>query len=151
MGTQKFTREQLSEALDYTDEQTVVNRYTSLIFGNRNIQSNDVARFLDPGYSDSTADADRTDRRATRDGTLQNLFIIHTEPDGNGDSVVYTVQINSVDTSLVVTMASTDSTGSNIVNTVAVTQGDRLAVRVTKPDGPIVTSPGKVIADFELA
>jgi hypothetical protein len=83
---------------------------------------------------------------APRDGTLQNMYVRHGNPDGNGNNITYTIRINETTTSVTVTMASTDSQASDLTNTAAVTAGDNIDLEVTKttnignsPDGITVT------------
>jgi hypothetical protein len=90
--------------------------------------------------------------KVPRAGTLRNLFV-HARvagTDTNGDSIVYTVQVNGADTAIVVSMLATATDGSDLVNTVAVAQGDRVGIKVTKT-GVITGSPSDIIATLELA
>ena len=68
-----------------------------------------------------------------RAGTLRRFFVRHNTATGNGNNVVYTVMVNGVATAITVTLA-TGAIGqaSDLVNTVAVAQGDRVSIRATK-------------------
>ena len=68
-----------------------------------------------------------------RPGTIKNMHVRHSTPTGNGNDVTYTALKNGVDTSVTVTMASTDASGSDSVNTEDYVKGERLAIKATKP------------------
>lgn len=103
-------------------------------WGNSSISAGADTRFLDAWYNQATAPLTMIGQLAcTRAGTLRNLFVRHNVASGNGLSVVYTVLVNGVATALTVTLA-TAAIGqvSNLVATVAVAQGDRVALRAVK-------------------
>lgn len=85
-----------------------------------------------------------------RGGTLQALYILHGQPAGNGNNIVYTVLVNNVPTLLSVTLASTGVSGSDLVHNVPVVQGDKVAIRVTKA-AVIAASPMNIVATARLA
>lgn len=103
-----------------------------LIFGNNNFAATITTRFLSPGNKSGTADTAIRSMVAPRAGTLRNLRIIHNVPAGNGNLVVYTVQINAIDTAITASIASTASTASDLVNTATVAAGDLISVKITK-------------------
>jgi hypothetical protein len=89
---------------------------------------------MDPGYSpNGTAPLLIIEAAMPRAGTIRNLFVRHNAAAGNGNPVTYTVMKNGVATLLTVS-GNTGVVGqaSDLVNTVAVVQGDRIAVRITK-------------------
>ena len=77
------------------------------------------------------------------------MYVRHNHPDGNGNNITYTLRVNSVATALSVTMASTASDGSDLSNSVSVSQGDLLDVRVTKPSY-ISDSPDRIVVTVEI-
>ena len=85
-----------------------------------------------------------------RAGQLANLFVHPTASPASGAILTVTVRVNGVDTLLAVTHTSVDGTNtvSNTANTVAVNQGDFVAVKFTESGGVV---PGAVYrASFEL-
>lgn len=84
-----------------------------------------------------------------RAGTLQNLFVRQDQPAGNGNLIVYTVRVNNVATALLVSIASTATSASDLVNTVVVAQGDLVDIEITKALA-IGTSPQDIQCTVEL-
>jgi hypothetical protein len=85
-----------------------------------------------------------------RAGQLANLFVHPTVSPASGAILTVTVRVNGADTLLAVTHTSGDGTNtvSNTANTVAVNQGDIVAVKFTESGGVV---PGAVYrASFEL-
>jgi hypothetical protein len=85
-----------------------------------------------------------------RAGQLANLFVHPTVSPASGAILTVTVRVNGADTLLAVTHTSGDGTNtvSNTANTVAVNQGDLVAVKFTESGGVV---PGAVYrASFEL-
>ena len=85
-----------------------------------------------------------------RAGQLANLFVHPTASPAGGAILTVTVRVNGADTLLAVTHTSGDGTNtvSNTANTVAVNQGDLVAVKFTESGGIV---PGAVYrASFEL-
>jgi hypothetical protein len=61
------------------------------------------------------------------------MIVQHNAAAGNGANVVYTVWLNGAPTAMTVTLATgAIGQGSDLVNTVAVVQGDRVALAATK-------------------
>jgi len=120
-----------------------------IYFGASSVTGSTTTRYLYPCFDSSIAQTIEIGVRVTRNGTLQNLFIVQNNPAGNGNSIVYTVRINGVDTLLVVTIASNVQNGSNIVDTVIVLAGDRVSIKVTK-SLTIGVSPDDILATLEL-
>jgi hypothetical protein len=85
-----------------------------------------------------------------RAGQLANLFVHPTASPAGGAILTVTVRVNGADSLLAVTHTSGDGTNtvSNTANTVAVNQGDFVAVKFTESGGVV---PGAVYrASFEL-
>lgn len=105
-----------------------------LAWGNSSIVAGADTRFLDCWYNQAAAPTAQIGNIVMpRAGTLQNFFARHNAAIGNGNSVVYTVFLNGVATLITATLA-TGAIGqaSDLVNTVAVAQGDIVIVRAVK-------------------
>jgi hypothetical protein len=73
------------------------------------------------------------DFASPRAGTLRNLFVRQNTAGTGVVVATYAIVINGVATALSVGLSTGPiGQGSNIVNTVAVAQGDRIALQVTK-------------------
>jgi hypothetical protein len=103
-------------------------------FGNNSVAAAADTRFLDQWRSTTTAGtAETTPIVAPRAGTLRNLFVRHQAAVGNGNSITYRVRINGVNTTITVTLATgAIAQTSDLVNTAAVAQGDRITLSATK-------------------
>jgi hypothetical protein len=121
-----------------------------IVFGANSVSSTTLTRYLFPGFGDSTAQTSVIQRRMQRPGFLRNLYIIHNSPGGNGNPIVYTVRVNGAPTLLSVTMASTDSTGEDTSNSIAVAAGDLVDIEITKATA-IGASPVDVVAAMDFA
>lgn len=119
-------------------------------FGAGDVGSSTRVRYLHSWNSDQLSQVQESGFYAPRDGTLKNLFVRHKNPSGNGNSIIYTVRVASVDSALLIAVPSNVSTGFNISDSVAVNKGDLISVKVTKPFS-IGTSPNDitVTAEFE--
>lgn len=135
------------------DEVTISSTITAtdpmLAWGNSGVSATTTARYLTPFFDDSLAKTSPTQFRVTRAGTIRKLRIRHNLPNGNGNNIVYTLRVEGVATALSVTMASTDTDGSDLVNSVAVNDGDRLDIEVTK-GASVGTSPSDITAVVEF-
>ena len=119
-------------------------------FGSGSIAATTTTRFLSPWYEVAIAPTTTIQLRMVRAGTMKNLRVRHQTPAGNGNNIVYTVRKNGVNQALTVTMASTASDGTDLVNSFAVAAGDLIDVIVTKA-ASIGTTPSDVLAEMELA
>jgi hypothetical protein len=101
-----------------------------LQFGADGLVSSPGTRYLTPGFANISASI--LELAVTRAGTLQNLFTTHSTPGGPGaQPVTYTVLVNGAPTALTTTLlADVAGPASDLVNTVAVAQGDRIAIQV---------------------
>ena len=120
-----------------------------LQFYNGTIPISGLSNFFYPFFHDSTSGGPEYVIIAPYAGKLKNLFVHHLTPGGNGNSISYTIRKNSVDTTLVTTMASTASIGSNTSDIINVAQGDRLSFRANAPVS-IGASPSGITANFEI-
>jgi len=127
---------------------------STLAWGNQSVGGTTSLRYLDPwGAQNQIAGTDGTTNArhvAPRGGTLRNMYVRSGNPDGNGNSISYTVRVNGAITALVVTMASTDPQASDLVDTVAVTAGQNIDVEVSK-SGNIGNSPDGITVTLEFA
>jgi hypothetical protein len=108
-----------------------------LFFGTDNVGAAADTRFIPPGHDSGLAvTSDRFQLPAPRAGTLRNLFVRHNSAGGNGNSVTYTVLVNGVAVAITVALA-TGAIGqaSDLVNSVAVAQGDQISLRAVKDLG----------------
>jgi hypothetical protein len=106
-----------------------------LAWGDDNVSATTTTRYLTPGRNKGTATitAGENEWPMPRAGTARNLFVRHNSAVGNGASVVYTLFVNGAATALTVTLASgAVGQASDLANTVAVAQGDRLELVATK-------------------
>ncbi len=120
-----------------------------MLFGAASVAGNTQARFLFPGNADSTAPTSAIQIAMPRAGVLRNLFLRVSTPGGNGNAVVYTVRVNETPSPLTVSLASTGAQGSDVTNSIAVAQGDRVDIEVTKAVG-VGVAPQQVVAALEL-
>lgn len=118
-------------------------------FGADSVGSSTTTRYLYPGHSDALAETALYEWVIPVAGTLRRLYVLHNTPAGNGNIITYTVMVNGVASSLAVGLASTSGLGSNLVISVAVSAGDRIAIRVTKASA-VGASPSNVLATFEV-
>lgn len=121
-----------------------------LDWGAGSVNPTTTTRFLYPWYDDDLAQVTAIRWRAPRAGTLRNLYVRHNAPAGNGNLIVYRVRVNGVATLLLVSLASTATDGSNLVNTVAIAAGDLLDIVVTKAL-VVGASPTDITAALEFA
>ena len=80
-------------------------------------------------------------------GTFRSLFVLHNRPFGNGEDIVYTLEVATVPTLLSVALASTGVSGSDLANVVAVAEGDLVGLIVTKALD-VATSPQDIFASL---
>lgn len=106
-----------------------------LTFGADSISAGADTRFIPPGFDSATAPTASVGAyRAPRSGTMQNMRVRHNAANGNGNSIDYTLRINSVNTLMTATLASgAIGDASDLVNTVAVAAGDLIDVTAVKP------------------
>jgi hypothetical protein len=119
-------------------------------FGASSVGTTTTTRYLYPGFANAQAQTSVISRRVSRAGTLRNLHVIQNTPAGNGNAIVYTLRVNGVASALTVSMASTASLGADLVNSVAVSVGDRIDIEVTKA-AMVGGAPGDVVASMEFA
>lgn len=119
-------------------------------WGSNSVGSTVATRYLEPWFGDNLAPTTPTQWRAVRPGTAKNARVRHNGTAGNGNAIVYTLRKEGVATALTVSLASTASDGSDLVNTVAFAAGDRLDIEITKA-AAIGASPTNVVWEMEFA
>jgi hypothetical protein len=120
-----------------------------LALGAGSIGSSTTTRYLFPFYSEQLAEVNEFGFESPRSGIIKNLRVRHNKPKGNGNNIVYTVRVAGSDSSVSVTLASTSTSGNDIINTVSVSAGDLISIKVEKSSG-VSSSPRNVIATFEF-
>lgn len=113
-----------------------VSRNAALFFGAIDIGAAADSQFLRPGFGATSSPTDDFQMPIPFVGasSVRCLFVRHNLANGNGENVVYTVFVNGVATALTVTLrAGVVGQVSDMVNSVAVVQGDRVSVQATKP------------------
>ena len=118
-------------------------------FGSDNVAATTVTRYLAPGYQQATANTNRQDFRSPFAATLSQMRVRHNTPNGNGEAIVYTLNVNGVPTALTASLASTDADGSDLVNSVVIAAGDLIGIEVTKALG-VGTSPTEITCSIRL-
>lgn len=103
-----------------------------LSFGANAISSTTADRYLYPCYVDALAPLNPIQWKAPFALRIDNLYVLHNIPGGNGEQVVYTLRKNNSVQSLTVSLASTGSFASDLAHSVIVAQGDLIDVIVTK-------------------
>lgn len=117
-----------------------------LVWGATDVGTTPTPRFLPPGYETaSIATTTVKEIAVPRPGTLRNAFLLVRSPSSNPTDMTYTVQVNGVDTALAITIPGNVGAGSNVIDSVAVPQGARVGVKVTKAGD---VSPGVIDVSF---
>lgn len=122
-----------------------------LFWGNNDLSPSTTTRFLTPGYDPTgLAPTSAVELVAPRAGTLRNLFVRHNVANGNGNPIVYTVFVNGVATAITTSrVTGAVGTSSDTANSVAVAQGARVSIRVTKAAG-VVNGMVQATATLEI-
>lgn len=123
-----------------------------LMFGSNNINTSTSTRQMLPWNDTGSAPSTSVPRPIviTRDGTLQNLFIAPKQAGSGSVLLTYTVHVNGSPTALIVTMLNDSAVVAfNIVDTVAVLQGDLVTLEVDKA-ASIGSSPTNIGCTMEL-
>jgi hypothetical protein len=120
-----------------------------LFWGNLTIGSTTTPRFLTPGHGAGTAPTIPIKLLLPSAGILSNLKIRQNVPAGNGNSTIYKVRVNTVDSGLMVVLASTAFEGVDSVNSIAVNAGDTVDIILSK-NVTLGTSPTDVTASLEV-
>lgn len=81
---------------------------------------------------------------APADGTLRNFYVLHNVPGGAAEPITYEWYVNNVATGLSVVLNANAVSGSNLVTSVAVAQGDVVDLRATHAG--LTSSPERIVA-----
>jgi len=119
-----------------------------LLWGNSSVAASTTTRYLTPGYSDNIAQTTETRFIVESSGVLKRLAVRHNGTAGNGNPIVYTVLVNGVATAITVSLASTGTSATDLVNTAAVVPDDEISLRATKA-ATIATSPSNISVTLE--
>jgi len=114
------------------------------VFGNNGISSTTTTRYLSPGYDNVLAQLTPPAYISPIKQIARNMYVQHNTPGGNGLPIVYTLRVNGVATSLSVSIASTDTVASNLVDTANIEIGDIIDIEVTKANS-IGSSPDDIL------
>lgn len=122
-----------------------------LAWGDNSISATSGTRYLTPWVGTGTAQTTSLALPMPCAGTVRNLQVLHNTPAGNGNTVVYTVQKNGVDTALTATLASTGSAAQDVVaaHAVTVARGDKISLKAAKALA-LGASPADVLVTLEL-
>jgi hypothetical protein len=108
-------------------------------------------RFLFPGYAEANPLLQNAaEFLSPRAGTARNMHVYHNGVGAPATNLTYTLWVNGVATALTVTLAANAVSATDLVNTVAIAQGDRLAVRLTKA-GALNQPVDRPIVSVEIA
>jgi len=73
-------------------------------------------------------------------GTVSNFYVILNTDPGNGKSYTFVVRKNGADTPVTCTISDTDTTGSDLTNSVSFAAGDYISIMVTPASRPTARS-----------
>lgn len=109
-----------------------------------------ATRFMYPGWIQGIVAADNQRRfiRVPRAGRLSSLYV-RARTAGTGSFVTnYTVEVNSVDTTLVavVSQSANPHAGNDTAHVIAVSAGDRVSIEMTWPSGLPTADPADIVA-----
>lgn len=121
----------------------------ALLFGANSVGASTTTRYLYPSFDGGLAQTAVIQFRAPRAGTLRNLRVQVRAGAGNGNTIVYTLRVNGAASALTASLASTGTSTSDLVNTVAVAAGDLLDLEVTK-GAAVGTSPTDIVTSVEF-
>lgn len=102
------------------------------------------------GRGVDAADNQRRFIRVPRAGRLSSLYVLARVAGTGSNNTLYTVEVNSVDTTLVATVAQNANphAGNDTSHTVIVAAGDRVSVEMTWPGGLPTADPVDIAVSF---
>lgn len=117
-----------------------------VVWGSGDVVNTVGTVFIPPGWSNQQARATRDySVTMTRAGIMKNLRVRHNLAVGNGNTVVYTVTKNSVDTTLTATLATgAIGNASDTTHSFTVVAGDLIDIKAVK--GTALGSGGGAIS-----
>ncbi len=113
---------------------------TSCIFGGDLTPSGTAVTYwaVQGCFSNNATEANRR-QKITSPGVIKNLYVqLNAVSPGVGKSYTYTLMKNGVATALQVVISDTNTSGSDIVNSVTVVAGDIISIRITPSGTPSV-------------
>lgn len=120
-----------------------------LTWGDDNITTTTTTRYLTPGFDDGTAETSETAYRVPSAGTAQNLRVRARVAGSGAATLTYTLIVNGSPSSLSVAMSNTTQDGSDLVNTVSLSAGDLISMRITK-SASLSSAPDDIVASLEV-
>lgn len=120
-----------------------------LTWGDDNITTTTTTRYLTPGFDDGTAETTETGYRVPSDGTAQNMRVYARAVGSGAATLTYTLMVNGSPSSLEVAMSNTAQDGTDLVNTVSLSAGDLISIRVTKSTS-LSSSPDDIMVSLEV-
>ena len=120
-----------------------------LTWGDDSITTTTTTRYLTPGFDDGTAETTETGYRVPSAGTAQNMRVRARAAGSGAATLTYTLMVNGSPSSLSVAMSNTAQDGTDLVNTVSLSAGDLISIRVTKSTS-LSSSPDDVVASLEV-
>lgn len=127
-----------------------VPRNCAWVWGADDVGAAAESRFLTPGHGPAASLTDDFQVPVPFVGasSVRCLFVRHNLANGNGNNVDYTVFVNGVATAITVSLATgAVGQGSDMVNAVAIVQGDRVSIQATKA---LAIASGLVSVDVAL-
>lgn len=142
-----------AEVDDWTPDPTTIDealdqlaaRGDRLTWGDSSVASTTTTKFLTPTFNSGNAGTVEFGHVVIRDGVFRGFGVFHNAGAGNGNDIVYTLRVNSVDTALTVSVASDSTDLVSILLSVAVVAGDVITVGVTKA-ASVGSSPSNIQA-----
>jgi hypothetical protein len=102
-----------------------------------------------PGYEGSLAStSNQYAIRVTRAGTLRNLYVMQNNPGTGTATITYTVVVAGVDSALTVGILPTATTAQNTTDSVSVSAGDQIVIKLTKSANVGAVSQITVTVEF---
>jgi len=107
-----------------------------ITFGNNSIRGTTADRWLAPSAPPNWGTATTVINEAIADDDIDiySMSVIHGNPSGNGNDVVYTLQVEGIDSALSVTIPSTTETASSAIlsTPISISRGEKYSLKVTK-------------------
>lgn len=120
-----------------------------LTWGDDNITTTTTTRYLTPGFDDGTAETTETAYRVPSAGTAQNMRVRARAAGSGAATLTYTLMVNGSPSALSVAMSNTANDGTDLVNTVSLSAGDLISIRVTKSTS-LSSSPDDIMVSLEV-
>lgn len=122
-----------------------------LTWSAEDLSQSTTVRYLYPWFSDNMARTARIEWDVPRNGTLRKLRVRHNTAGAAATVLTYTVEVNTVNTSLSAALAASATTGSDLSNTAVVSAGDTVSLEVTKAANLVGARPRDIMVSVEYA